>query len=129
MKLSVGQKQELVNELRKIYEHCVSTGYVPSKNFVALGRQLKADIQRKASSYDGDDPEELYQAQTREQVEEWLEAVEANVENEGRGGTVYGDKEKQFVEDMRSNFCERSGTNKPLTGKQLRWLKSLYDKS
>ncbi len=124
MNLTIGQKKELVTELRKIYEICTESGYTPSGSFVALGKQLKAE-----TSAGSDDAEDLYQSQTMKQVEEWLEAVETNVENEGSGGTVYRDNEKSFIEDMRSLVCERSTYTKPLTGKQLRWLKQLYDKS
>jgi hypothetical protein len=124
MKISAAQKKELIVEMRKIYEICTESGYTPSGSFVALGQQLKAE-----TSASGDEAEELYQDQTMKQVEEWLEAVETNVENEGSGGTVYRDNEKMFIEDMRSRVCERSTYTKPLTGKQLRWLKQLYDKS
>ena len=128
-RLTTAQKKKLVPELRKMYEICVGAGYVPSSDFVALGRQLNAESTSMSSGRsDDDDAEALYQEQSRETVEGWLESVESNVEMEGRGGTGYSDKEKEFIEDMRAKLVERSG-DRPLTGRQLKWLKSLYDRS
>lgn len=125
MKLSTKDREALVAELRSIYKVCLDAGYTPSGLYVKLGAWLKSAPTDKAS----DDAEELYQSQDRETVEKWLEAVEANIENAERGGTKYDSKARDFVESARSQFEERSKSSKPLTGKQLKWLKALYDKS
>lgn len=125
MQLTAKEKKDLIVEMRKIYNLCKDNGYTPSANFVKLGQILK----ETPRTSDDDDAEELYQNQTREEIEEWLECVETNIENEGRGGTVYKSNEKEFIEDMRSRFEEKSDWRKPLTGKQLKWLKALYDRS
>ena len=127
VKLTPKEKSDLVKELRPIYKTCEELGKTPSPTFVTLAKILKAEVEKGAGS--DDETEHLYHNQTRDEIETWLEAVEANIENEGRGGTDYSDKEKQFVEDMRSRFHERGDWVKPLTGKQLRWLKALYDRS
>lgn len=127
MILSRKEKSELVEELRAIYTHCVKTGLTPSGTFIKLGQVLKAEASRKAEPKSEADL--LYYGTTRKDIEDWLEAVETNLEHAGRGGTHYSDKEREFVEDMRSNFESRSGSARPLSGNQLKWLQALYDRS
>lgn len=124
MRLSDKEKKELVPELRRIYKFCEENGRKPSALFVKLGTVLNADT--VASD---DDADAHYHSQTRESIEEMLEAVETNIENEGSGGEVYRDNEKQFIEDARGRFHEKSEWIKPLTGKQVAWLKRLYERS
>jgi hypothetical protein len=128
MQLTLKEKADLLPELRKIYGICEENGYTPSETFVKLGKVLKAESTARATP-ENDEAEFLYQNQSRTEIDEWLEAIESNIENERSGGTLYRDNEKQFVEDMRGRFCEKADWAKPLTGKQLKWLKSLYDKS
>ncbi len=131
MALSREEKARLIEELRKIYAHCSSTGFEVSPTFIKLGKTLASEVNNSTyrSRMSDEDAETLYQETDRETIEMWLESVEENIELEDRGGTKYRDNEKEFVEDMRSRFEERHGRAKPLTGKQLRWLKSLYDRS
>jgi hypothetical protein len=78
------------------------------------------------------DPEELYQESTPDDIRKWLEACEENVEvGVTRGGTGFSERERDFLDSVRTQFDERvaQGRNKPLTGKQLAWLRSLYDKT
>ena len=126
--LTRDEKRALVEELRAIYNHCVKTGLVPSGDFVKLGQLLKAEAGR-ASEVPSTDTDKLYYGTPRKEIEQWLTSLESNVECEDRGGTPYSDKEKEFIEDMRSTFESRSDNNRPLSGKQLKWLQALYDRS
>jgi hypothetical protein len=126
--------KQLVPELRDLYKIAAKEGKAPSAAFVKLGQWLKAGAPcpkcRTGGSADREEEAEtLYQETEPETIEKWLEAVETNIECKGHGGTEYSDKEVEFIEDMRSLFEERRGRARPLTGKQLRWLKSLYDRS
>lgn len=78
------------------------------------------------------DPEELYQNTTVADMQRWLEAIEENLEvGLHRGGTSFSEKEREFVESVREQFDERvkQGRSRPLSGKQLKWLRSIYDKT
>lgn len=78
------------------------------------------------------DPDELYEDTTVQDIQKWLEGCESNVEvGVTRGGTGFSEKERDFLESVRDQFDERvkAGRNKPLSGKQLAWLRSLYDKT
>ena len=125
--LTRDEKRALVEELRGIYNHCVKTGLVPSGNFVKLGQLLKSEASRKVEPKT--EADKLYYSTSRKEIESWLTSVETNVELEDRGGSQYSDKEKEFIEDMRSAFESRSGNSRPLSGKQLKWLQALYDRS
>jgi hypothetical protein len=124
MKLTTKEKKELLPELRKIYALCEENGHTPSAVFVKLGKVLKSEVEG-----DSDDADTYYHNQSRDQIEDMLESIETNIEMEGRGGTEYSDKEKQFIEDMRGRFHEKSDWSKPLTGAQVRWLTRLYERS
>jgi len=124
----------LVVELREVYKIAAKEGKAPSAAFAKLGQWLKAGAPcakcRTGGSGDREEEAEaLYQETEPEVIEKWLESVESNIECKGRGGTEYSDKEVEFIEDMRSQFENRRGRARPMTGKQLRWLKSLYDHS
>ena len=134
MKPTSDEMKLLVTELRDLYKIAAKEGKAPSAAFVKLGRWLKAGApcpkcRTGGSANKEEEAETLYHETDPDTIEKWLEAIETNIECEGRGGTSYSDKEKEFIEDMRSLFEERRGRSKPLTGKQLRWLKSLYDQS
>jgi hypothetical protein len=120
MILSRKEKSELVDELRAIYTHCVMTGLVPSGAFLKLGQVLKAESSRKVELKSADDL--LYYGTTLKDIETWLESIETSE-------APYSDKEREFVEDMRSDFESKRGNDRPLSGKQLKWLQDLYDRS
>lgn len=105
------ERVALADELKRIYIHCVETGFIPSSSFLKLERLLKAE------------DDELYRITLRSDVEAWLSAVEEEVSHTG----AYTPKEAEFVEDMRSEFESNRGA-KPLSNKQLKWLKALYDR-
>lgn len=76
------------------------------------------------------DPEELYQETDRDTMVSWLEAVEENIAvGESRGGARFSDREKEFIESVREQLDARASARRPLSGKQLAWLRSLYDRS
>lgn len=76
------------------------------------------------------DPEELYQETDRASIEKWLESVEENVAvGTARGGAAFSDREKEFILSVREQVDARKDRQKPLSGKQLAWLRSLYDRS
>lgn len=81
---------------------------------------------------DSYDPEELYQQTTVADITKWLEACEENLEvGLHRGGTSFSEKEREFIESVREQFTERvaAGRTRPLSGKQLKWLRAIYDKT
>lgn len=74
--------------------------------------------------------EELYQETDRASIEKWLEAVEENIAvGEARGGARFSDREKEFIESAREQLDGRASASKPLSGKQLAWLRAIYDRS
>jgi hypothetical protein len=76
------------------------------------------------------DPEELYEETDRDTIEKWLSAVEENISvGAARGGASFSDREKEFIESIREQFDSRKSARKPLSGKQLAWLATLYDRS
>lgn len=76
------------------------------------------------------DPDELYEDTDRDTIARWIEAIEENVEvGPARGGTRYSEREVQFVESVRARFDAREDDEHPLSGKQLVWLRSLYERS
>ena len=126
--LTRDEKALLVKELREIYIHCVKTGLVPTRVFIKLEQVLKAEASNTADPQT--EAEILYYGTSRKDIEAWLEKVEARVEQHrptGQGYYPYSDKETEFIEDMRSNFESERG-DRPLSGKQLKWLKALYDR-
>jgi hypothetical protein len=77
------------------------------------------------------DPEELYEETTIEEMGEWLRVVEENLEaGLLRGGVSFNDREHEFIESVREQYDARvsEGRKKPLSGKQLAWLRDLYDR-
>jgi hypothetical protein len=129
--LSKYEKVALIEELRRIYIHCVETGFVPSKVFIKLEQLLKAEYNSTGPSTELDCLDCLYYGTARADIESWLELVEARIEQHsptGQGCYPYSSREVEFIEDMRSNFESERG-NRPLSGKQLKWLKDLYDRS
>lgn len=135
MRPTAEELKQLVSELRDLYKIAAKEDKAPSAAFVKLGQWLKAGAPcPKCKTAGGtanreEEAEALYQETEPETIEKWLESIETNIECKGRGGTEYSDKEAEFVEDMRSQFENRRGRARPMTGKQLRWLKSLYDRS
>lgn len=128
------EMQQLVPELRDLYKIAAKEKKAPSAAFIKLGQWLKAGApcpkcRTGGSANRGEEAETLYQETDPDTIEKWLEAVESNIECRHHGGTSYSDKEVEFIEDMRSHFEDRRGRSKPMTGKQLSWLKSLYDRS
>lgn len=81
------------------------------------------------NDYDADD---LYANTDIADMRKWLEAVESAREVPlHRGGTSFNERELEFIESVRTQFDERvkQGRHRPLSGKQLAWLRSLYDKT
>jgi len=109
--LTQAEKTALAAELRDIYIHCVTTGLVPSSAFLKLERVLK------------ESGNEIYHVTLRSDIDLWLVALEEEMAR----AHSYSAKEVEFVEDMRSEF-ERDRGTKPLSTKQLKWLKALYDR-
>lgn len=76
------------------------------------------------------DPDELYEETDRDTLARWIEAVEENIEiGPARGGTRYTDREMKFVTSIRTRLDADTEEEKPLSGKQLVWLRTLYERS
>jgi hypothetical protein len=80
--------------------------------------------------YDDYDPDDLYESTEPATIQKWLEACEEAAEVPlHRGGTAFSVKEREFIESLREQFDERQTRRRPLSGKQLVWLRSLYDRT
>lgn len=75
------------------------------------------------------DPEALYQETSRQDVEQWLNDINLNVRVGERGGGIdLTAAEEDFIASVQRTVRKKPGP-RPLTGKQLAWLKQIYDRA
>ena len=78
------------------------------------------------------DTEELYEETDIPTMTKWLEGCESGAEVAlHRGGTDFSERERDFITSIREQLDEnvKAGRKRPLTGKQLAWLRQLYDRT
>ncbi len=69
------------------------------------------------------EPQDLYHRTSVEDIQEWLEACEDRVDD-------LSEKDQEQMDSVRQLFDAKvkQDNERPLTGKQLVWLRSLFDK-
>lgn len=69
------------------------------------------------------DPQDLYRNSSIPDIQEWLEACEDQMDE-------LSEKDQEFVDSVRQQFDAqvKRDYERPLTGKQLVVLRSIYDK-
>ena len=75
------------------------------------------------------DPDDLYQSTRRDEIERWVDDIETNASvGRRKGGFDLNDAEENFMQNVRNTLDRRSG-ERPLSGKQLVWLKQIFDRA
>jgi hypothetical protein len=75
------------------------------------------------------DPDDLFQSTSRSEIERWVEDIETNASvGRRKGGIDLSGAEENFLDNVRNTLDRRNG-EKPLTSKQLVWLKQIFDKA